>query len=125
LTTANSISKLSDQLLYEMKNRYEGLLILNVKGSEDGAKEVIERLEADFKKEGAPIEQVQKMGNRQFSYSAGDLGSGFYVNFVFHAEPVSLARLHAKLTLDETVYRQHYLRIGAAKPVKVRTPRAA
>ena len=42
-----------------MKNRYEGLFILNVKGSEDGAKEVIERLEADFKKEGVAVEQVQ------------------------------------------------------------------
>ncbi len=125
MTAVDSIPKLADQLLYEMKNRYEGLLILNVKGSEDGAKEVIERLEADFKKEGAPIEQVQKMGNRQFSYNAGDLGSGFYVNFVFHAAAPTLAKLQAKLKLDESVYRQHYLRIGAAKPVKVRTPRAA
>lgn len=101
-----------------MKNRYEGLLILNVKGSEDAAKEVIERLEADFKKHGVTVEQVQKMGNRQFSYSAGDLSSGYYVNFVFHCAPEVLVQLQAKLKLDEAVYRQHYLRLGAAKPVK-------
>ena len=98
-----------------MKNRYEGLLILNVKGSEDGAREVIERLEADFKKEGLSVEQVQKMGHRQFSYAAGELSGGYYVNFVFQAEPLVLAKLQAKLKLDETVYRQHYLRLAGKK----------
>jgi ribosomal protein S6 len=114
----NLSPKLSDQILIEMKNRYEGLLILNVKGSEDTAKEVIERLEADFKKHGAVVEQVQKMGNRQFSYSAGDLSSGYYANFVFQCTPEVLAEMQSKLKLDEAVYRQHYLRLGAAKPAK-------
>ena len=91
---------------------------MNVKGSEEGAKEVIERLEADFKKEGATVEQVQKMGNRQFSYSKGDLSNGYYVNFVFQAAAPSLAKLQAKLKLDEGVYRQHYLRLGVAKAAK-------
>ena len=98
-----------------MKNRDEGLLILNVKGSEDGAREVIERLEADFKKEGLVVEQVQKMGHRQFSYAAGDLNGGYYVNIVFDAEPVVLAKIQAKLKLDEAIYRQHYLRLAGKK----------
>ena len=88
---------------------------MNVKGSEDGAREVIERLEADFKKEGLSVEQVQKMGHRQFSYAAGELSGGYYVNFVFQAEPLVLAKLQAKLKLDETVYRQHYLRLAGKK----------
>jgi len=54
-----------------MKNRYEGLLILNVKGNEETAKEIIERLEGELKKAGADVEQVQKIGNRHFSYTAG------------------------------------------------------
>ena len=56
-----------------MKNRYEGLLVLNTKGTEDSAKEIIDRLEGEFKKEGAKIEQVQKMDKRPFSYAAGHL----------------------------------------------------
>ena len=92
-----------------MKKRYEGMLILNVKGSEDGAKDVIERLESDFKKEGAVIEQVQKMGNRPFSYAAGDLSSGYYANFVFQAEPAAISRIQSKLKLDSDVYRQYFL----------------
>ncbi len=103
-----------------MKTRYEGLLILNTKGSDEGAKEIVERLEKDFKKEGADIEQVQKMDRRQFSYAAGELESGYYVNFVFHGEPTVMAKLRAKFKNDADVYRQSYLKVEAPKPVKPR-----
>ncbi len=101
-----------------MKTRYEGLLVLNVKGNEDGAKEVIERLEGEFKKEGAKVEQVQKMDRRQFTYNAGDLDSGYYVNFIFSAEPQALDKLRSKFKLDETIYRQNYLKLRAQKAAK-------
>ena len=106
------------------KNRYEGLLILNVKGNDEGAKELIERLEGEFKKDGASIEQVQKMDRRQFTYTAGPLDSGFYVNFIFNAPPESIDKLRARFTLDEDVYRQHYQKLGAKVVEKApRTPR--
>lgn len=108
-----------------MKNRYEGLLILNVKGSDEGAKEIIERLEGDFKNEGASIEQVQKMDRRQFTYVAGKLDSGYYVNFVFSAEPTAIDKLRGKFTLNEDVYRQHYKRIPAKKREKKAAAAAA
>jgi small subunit ribosomal protein S6 len=100
------------------KNRYEGLLVLNVKGNEDGAKEVIERLEGEFKKEGATVEQVQKMDRRQFTYTAGSLDSGYYVNFIFNAPPTAIDKLRARFTLDEDVYRQHYQKLAAKKAEK-------
>jgi small subunit ribosomal protein S6 len=96
-----------------MKNRYEGLLILNVKGSEESAKEMVERLEKDFSKEGAQIETVQRLERRRFSYVAGPLESGYYVNFIFQAEPALISRLRAKFRLDEDVYRQHYKKLRA------------
>jgi len=98
-----------------MKHRYEGLLILNVKGSDEGVKEIIEHLEGEFKAEGATIEQVQKMDRRQFTYVAGPLDSGYYVNFIFSAEPAAITKLRSKLTLNEEVYRQHYKRLPAKK----------
>jgi len=106
-----------------MKTRYEGLLILNTKGSDDGAKEIIERLEKDFKKEGAEIEQVQKMDRRPFAYTAGKLDQGYYVNFIFHGEPTVMAKLRARFKNDTDVYRQSYLKVTAPKPPKERTPR--
>ena len=94
-----------------MKNRYEGLLVLNIKGNEDGAKEVIERLEGEFKKEKADIEQVQRLDRRQFSYVAGPLDSGYFVNFIFHADSQLITKLRSKFKLDAEVYRQHYQRL--------------
>ncbi len=98
-----------------MKHRYEGLLVLNLKGKEDSAQKVIERLEKDFATEGAKVESVQKMDQRHFSYVKGDLDSGYFVNFVFSAEPAELDRIKAKFTLDGEVYRQQYARLAKQK----------
>ena len=101
-----------------MKNKYEGLLVLDTQGKEETVKDLIERLEKDFKKEGADVEQVQKMEKRDFSYAAGPLTSGYFVNFVFNAEPTVLAKLRSKLELDPEVYRQHYQKLRAKKVAK-------
>lgn len=98
-----------------MKHRYEALLVLNTQGREDTIKEIIDRLEAEFQQEGAQIEQVQKMDKRQFSYAAGPLSAGYYVNFVFSAEPPSITKLRSKLKLDPEVYRQNYQRVEQKK----------
>ena len=98
-----------------MKNRYEALLVLNSQGKEDTVHDIVDRLESEFKKEGAEIEQVQKMERRSFSYVAGPLDSGFYVNFVFHADPQLITKLRSKFELDPEVYRQHYQRLREKK----------
>jgi small subunit ribosomal protein S6 len=98
-----------------MKNRYEALLVLNTQGRDDTVKDVVDRLESEFQKEGAEIEQVQKMDKRQFSYVAGH-----YVNFVFHADSQLITKLRAKFKLDPEVYRQHYQRL---RPKVERAPK--
>ena len=98
-----------------MRNRYEALLVLNTQGREDTVKDIVDRLESEFQKEGADIEQVQKMDKRHFSYVAGPLDSGFYVNFVFHAEPQLITKLRSKFKLDPEVYRQNYQRLSEKK----------
>jgi small subunit ribosomal protein S6 len=98
-----------------MKNRYEALLVLNSQGKEETVREIIERLESEFQKEGAQIEQVQKMDKHQFSYVAGPLDAGYYVNFIFEAEPQLIARLQTKFKLDPEVYRQSYQRLPEKK----------
>jgi small subunit ribosomal protein S6 len=94
-----------------MKNRYEALLVLNTQGKEDTIKDVVDRLESEFQKEGAEIEQVQKMDKRQFSYVSGPLDAGHYVNFVFHADSQLITKLRSKFKLDPEVYRQHYQKL--------------
>ncbi len=103
-----------------MKNRYEALIVLNTQGKDDAVKEIVDRLESEFQKEGAQIEQVQKMDKRPFSYVAGDLDSGFYVNFVFHADSRLITKLRTKFKLDPEVYRQHYQRLREKKAPKAK-----
>jgi small subunit ribosomal protein S6 len=98
-----------------MKHRYEALLVLNTQGREDTVKEIIDRLESEFQQEGAQIEQVQKMDKRPFSYVSGPLNGGYYVNFVFNAEPQSIAKLRSKFKLDAEIYRQNYQRLQEKK----------
>ena len=98
-----------------MKNRYEALLVLNSQGKEDSVHNIVDRLESEFKKEGAEIEQVQKMDKRQFSYASGPLDAGFYVNFIFHADPQLITKLRSKFKLDPEVYRQNYQRLPEKK----------
>jgi small subunit ribosomal protein S6 len=101
-----------------MKNRYEALLVLNAQGTEETVRDIKDRLRSEFEKEGAEIETVQDLGKKQFSYMAGSLDSGYYVNFVFRGEPTLITKLRAKFRLDPEVYRQNYARLAQkeAKP---------
>ena len=101
-----------------MKHRYEGLLVLDTQGKEETVKDVLERLEKDFEKEGAAVEQVQKLDKREFSYAAGHLNSGYFANFIFEAEPTVLEKLRSKLKLDPEVYRQHFQKLAPKKVAK-------
>jgi small subunit ribosomal protein S6 len=103
-----------------MNRRYEALLVLNAQGKEDTVREIVDRLESEFQKEGAQIEQVQKMDKHHFSYVAGPLDSGYYVNFIFNADPQLVGNLRPKFKLDPEVYRQNYQRLPEKreKPAK-------
>src|SRR4030095_3540874 len=94
-----------------MNRRYEALLVLNTQAKEENVKEMIERLESEFEKEGAKVEQVQKMDKRHFSYMAGSVGCGYFFNFILNTDPRSIVRLRTKFKLDPDVYRQHYQRL--------------
>ena len=97
-----------------MKNRYECLLALDTRGQEDTVKDIIERFEGEFAKEGASVEQVQKMDKRQLAYNPRKIDSAYYVNFVFEAEPSVISKLRNKLKLEPIVHLQHYQRLAPA-----------
>ncbi|XHR28688.1 MAG: 30S ribosomal protein S6 [Chthoniobacteraceae bacterium] len=96
-------------------NRYEALLILNVKGGDEAVKEAVERIEGEFKKEGATIESVQKMDRRHFTYVAQKLDAGYFVNFIFTGTPEVLEKLRSKFKLDAEVFRQNYTKLATKK----------
>lgn len=99
-----------------MKNRYEILLALNVAGKEETNKDLVERLEKLLASEGAQVEQVQRLERREFAYPHQKLKSAYFVNYVVNAPAPVIAKIRTKLTLDEDVVLQNYLRKGATKP---------
>jgi ribosomal protein S6 len=98
-----------------MTNRYEILLALNAAGKEESNKDLVERLEKTLAAEGAQVEQVQRLERREFSYPHDKLKGAYFVNFVVTAEPSAIARIRTKLSLDEEVVLQNYLRKKVAK----------
>jgi small subunit ribosomal protein S6 len=101
-----------------MKNSYECLLAVDTRGQEDSVKEIIERLESEFTKEGAAVEQVQKMDKRPLAYSPRHIDSAYYVNFIFEADPSLITKLRSKFRLDPIVFLQHYQRLPLRVPVR-------
>jgi len=101
-----------------MKHRYECLLAIDTRGQEDSVKEIVERLESDFAKEGAAVEQVQKMDKRPLAYTPRHLDSAYYVNFVFESDPSLITKLRGKFKLDPIVFLQHYQRLPLNEPVR-------
>ena len=86
--------------------KYEGLFILNTAGREEGLKDIIDRITAEVAKLGAKIETVQKMEKKAFSRVADKkVKEGYYVNFIFEAEPPVAASLPKHFDLDDDVFR--------------------
>ena len=94
-------------------NNYDGLFILNIQGKDEGLKEAIESIEKEIEGFGGKVNGTQKMDRKRFERMAGDLDSGFYVNVQFSLVPEKLEVLRSKLTLNEIVYRQFYLKTEA------------
>ena len=99
-----------------MTNRYEILLALNAAGKEETNKDLIERLEKTLATEGAQVEQVQRLERREFAYPHDKLKGAYFVNFVVTAAPDAVSKIRTKLTLDDEVVLQNYLRKGVVKP---------
>lgn len=93
-----------------MTRKYEGLFILNTAGKEEGAKELVEKVEKEIQNADGKINKVERMDKRPFARMPGSLDSGYYVNIVFSLDPTKLPALTNKFKLDEDVYRVMFLR---------------
>ena len=99
--------------------RYEGLFILNTSGKEEGVKEAIDKISAEFVSAGAKVETVQKMDRKNFTRIADKkYTSGFYVNVIFTSPPAAIAPLHNKFGLNEEVFRVLISESPEPKPAK-------
>jgi small subunit ribosomal protein S6 len=93
-----------------MKNNYEALIVLDLKGKEETVETLVSNIGKDFEKAGAKLEQIDRLGKREFPYSPRHVTSGYYVKFHVNAESSVLDAVRAKLKLNESVYQQYYQR---------------
>jgi len=95
-----------------MKRKYEGIIVLNTKGKEDGVDAMVSTVSSELEDEGASLEQVEQLGRRKFAYNARHLEAGFYVNFTFQAEPEAITKIRNRLKLNNDIFLQHYQRLN-------------
>lgn len=86
--------------------RYEGLFILDTAAKEEGIKDTIDRISAEITALGGKVETVQKMDKKNFVRVANKRHSaGFYVNIIFHGQPVIIEQLKRRFTMSQDVFR--------------------
>ncbi|MEJ6701338.1 MAG: 30S ribosomal protein S6 [Akkermansiaceae bacterium] len=95
-----------------MSRKYEGLIVLNSLGQEDGLNELVTSVAKEMEGNGAKMDEIQQLGRRKFAYNARHLDGGHYVNYIFEADPADIDKIQTKLSLNTSVYLQHYQRLG-------------
>jgi small subunit ribosomal protein S6 len=93
-----------------MKQRYQGIFILDLKGKEDSLQDVVDSIVKEIVTGGGEILETQKMGRKRFMRGDHDVDSGYYLNIQFSLEPNKLSGLRHKLKFNDHVFRQLYLR---------------
>jgi ribosomal protein S6 len=88
--------------------------VLNTKGKDESANDMIEAIEKQIKAEKVEVEQIQRLEKRQFAYPSRKQTSGFYVNYIVQAEPEQIETLQSKWKLDPVVHLQHYQKLKPA-----------
>ena len=69
-----------------MSRKYEGIVVLNTKGTEGGVEDLVSVVSKQMQAEGATITETLDMGRRKFAYNSDHMESGHYINFQFTAE---------------------------------------
>ncbi|MEM7387657.1 MAG: 30S ribosomal protein S6 [Verrucomicrobiota bacterium] len=95
-----------------MKRKYEGVIVLNTQGREDSVDDLINSVGKEIEGEGAKLEQIDRMGRKEFAYTPRKLNVGYYVNYFFEADPAAIDKIQTKLKLNEEVFLQYYLRLN-------------
>ena len=93
-----------------MKRKYEGIVVINTQGQEDGVDDMISDISKKMEGEGATLEQIDRLGRREFAYNARHLAQGYYVNFQFDAKPEILPKIRQFLKMNDQVFLQYFQR---------------
>ena len=91
-----------------MKRNYEGVIVLNAQGKEEGVDDMIGSISKKMESEGATLGQIDRVGRKEFAYNARHLSHGFYVGVHFDAEPEALPKILDFLKTNKDVHLQYF-----------------
>lgn len=93
-----------------MSRKYEAMIVLDMKGREENVETLVSQLGKEFEQNGAKLSQVDNLGKKKFPFSPRHVESGYYINFLFEAEPAAVDKVQTRLKLNENVYMQYFQR---------------
>ena len=95
-----------------MNRKYEGLIVLNTKGTETSIDDLVSSVSKELEEEGAKLDEIKQLGRKKFAYSARKIDGGHYVNYIFEADGETIDKVKARLKLNSMVHLQHYQRLS-------------
>ncbi len=95
-----------------MNRKYEGLIVLNTKGTETSVDDLVSSVSKELEEEGARLDEIKQLGRKKFAYNARKLDGGHYVNYIFEADGETIDKIKARLKLNSLVHLQHYQRLS-------------
>ena len=96
-----------------MTRKYESIIILNTIGKEESIDKMVNRVGETIEAEGGKLQQIERLGHKEFAYPSNKIQGGFYVNYFFEAPPAAIAKIRNALKLNDEVYIQHYQVLAA------------
>ena len=95
-----------------MSRKYQGLIVLNTKSLDGTVDELVTAVGKELEAEGAKLAEITQLGRRQFAYNSRHLEAGHYVNYVFQGSAEIIAKIQARLRLNNHVHLQHFQRLA-------------
>lgn len=92
-----------------MKRKYQGVIVLNLQGKEESLDDIVGGVGKELEDEGVTMDQIDRVGRKEFAHeNHAKQKNGYFVNFVFEAEPESIDKIRTRLTLNKDIMLQHY-----------------
>ncbi len=95
-----------------MSRKYEGLIVLTTKSQEGSMDELVTKITKDIESEGAKVEKIDNMGRKDFAYTPRKINGAHYVSYTISAAGDAIARIKAKLALNDSVYLNQFNRVA-------------
>jgi small subunit ribosomal protein S6 len=99
---------------------YEALFIFDSQLKDDALDKIMEGVRGELEKQGGQVQEVARLGVRDFSREMKKKHAGYYVRVRFQMDPAKIHPLQARFKLNESIFR---VQVVQAQKMKVVEPK--